>query len=136
MTELECTFDPVPMRKPSRADLRARGVNRAPPLLRALVLAYQIEEVLQDGRAQSLGDVARQLGVTQPRMTQIMALLHLSPRIQEMILLGDPAQLNGISEHRLRSVTKEMDWTHQATMYDDLVASLGHRPMAGPSEPQ
>ena len=57
--------------------------------------------------------------VTQPRMTQIMNLLHLAPDIQEEILFLPPTTdgRDQIHEHMLRPVTGELNWVLQRKMW-------------------
>ncbi len=54
-----------------------------------LALAYYVERLVEEGTVASYADAARQLGVTRVRMSQILNLLNLSPRVQEGLLLGD-----------------------------------------------
>lgn len=63
--------------------------RRAERLARQLALAHWIERAVEDGRVSSYGEVARALGLTESRITQITALLGLSPGVQEQVLLGE-----------------------------------------------
>jgi len=63
--------------------------TRTDRLARQLALAHWIERAVDAGQVASYGDVARALGLTESRITQITALLGLSPAMQERILLGD-----------------------------------------------
>jgi predicted XRE-type DNA-binding protein len=69
---------------PGEARRRSRAERRA----RQLALAYAIERAIEAGEFASYGDVARALGVTQPRVSQVMNLLLLSPAVQEQMLVG------------------------------------------------
>ena len=52
--------------------------------------------------------------VSQPRMTQILNLLHLTPEIQEELLfLPDVNGKDVVTEKMLRPVAKEVDWARQ-----------------------
>ncbi len=106
-------------RRPKAKPMRPAG-PALPPIVRSLVLAHQIDRVIADGRARSFGEVARQLGVTQPRITQIMKLRGLAPSIQERILLGGP-EIARLSEPKLRVVTQETDWEAQVVRLDTLL---------------
>jgi hypothetical protein len=60
--------------------------------------------------------------VTQPRMTQIMNLLHLAPDIQEELLFL-PRVTSGddpIHENMLRPIAAESDWARQREMWECL----------------
>ena len=60
-------------------------------LARQLALAHWIERAVEEGRAGSYGEVARALGLTESRITQVTALLGLPPAVQEAVLLGEGA---------------------------------------------
>ncbi len=55
--------------------------------------------------------MARALGITRARLTQVLNLLLLAPEIQECVLKG---QIR--SERRLRAVVGEPNWTIQVAM--------------------
>jgi len=63
--------------------------TRAERLARQLALAHWVERAVEDGRAGSYGEVARALGLTESRITQVTSLLGLSPAVQEEVLLGE-----------------------------------------------
>jgi hypothetical protein len=54
----------------------------------------------------SYGDVARRLGVTQPRITQIMGLLFWSPEMQEEVLLCN----GGLGIREGMKTVQEVEW--------------------------
>ena len=62
--------------KPSGPSVRP--VSRA---ARLLALAHHVERLVDDGQVESYAVVARKLGLTRARMTQILALTGLSPRV-------------------------------------------------------
>ena len=74
-----------------------------------LALAHAIERQLADDTVPSYAGVARILGLTRARLTQVINLLHLSPTLQAAILLG---RLRG-SERALRSLSRSPDWNVQ-----------------------
>ena len=63
-----------------------RPVSRA---ARMLALAHYVERLVEEGVVASYADAARQLGVSRARISQILNLLNLPPRVQEGLLLGD-----------------------------------------------
>ena len=78
----------------SRPEARAPGERplrrtNAARLARQLALAHWIERAVEAGQVASYGEVARVLGLTESRITQITALVGLSPKVQERVLLGD-----------------------------------------------
>ncbi len=120
MLELECEVDLKSMRKPKVTNSSKGSI--LPPIVRTLVLAYQIEKALAEGRAKNFGEIARQLAVSQPRVTQIMMIRNLAPAIQERILLADPSDFTGLSEHRVRIILKAPDAKKQMQLFDAILA--------------
>jgi len=70
---------------PGEARRRSRAERRA----RQLALAYAIERAIEAGEFRSYGEVARALGISQARVSQVMGLLLLPPAVQERVLRGD-----------------------------------------------
>ncbi len=83
---------PPPVEKPG-----TRPVSRA---ARMLALAHYVERLVEEGTVASYAEAARQLGVSRARMSQILNLLNLPPRVQEGFLLGDLH----LSERRIRAL--------------------------------
>jgi len=80
-----------------------------------MALAIRFERLLDDGVVANQSELARLAHITQPRMTQIMNLLHLAPDIQEEILfLPDVVEgRDPITERDLRLVVAETNWGYQ-----------------------
>ena len=76
-----------------------------------LALAHHVEREIKAGRIPDYASVARALGVTRARLTQVLNLLLLAPDIQECVLRGQIP-----SERCLRAVVGEPNWTIQAAM--------------------
>ena len=79
----------------------------------------------RSGVVSDQSELARLAQVTQPRMTQIMNLLHLAADIQEQILFLPPV-LKGndpIHEKMLRPLTAQIDWRRQREMWRDAAPS-------------
>ena len=77
--KVEAEEPPAVVRVRNGADRRARR----------LALAYRIERAIEAGEFRSYGEVARALGITQPRVSQVMGLLLLPSAVQERVLLGE-----------------------------------------------
>jgi predicted XRE-type DNA-binding protein len=90
-------------------------VGRVPRISKLMALAIRYEQMLNDGVVQSQTELAELLHVSQPRITQIMNLLHLSPEIQEEILclVEAGARRFGVTERELREIVQYLDWDHQ-----------------------
>lgn len=92
-----------------------KPAGRVPRVARLMALAIKYDDLLRRGMVPDLSELARLCQVTQPRMTQIMNLLHLAPDIQEEILFLPPVEegRDPIHEHMLRDMTRSLDWRKQ-----------------------
>ena len=122
---MEIAFD-VELR-PIQRQVKPTGRKRrdrveVPKLTRLLVLAHQIEQAIEEGRADDYAEVARQLGVSRARITQIVNLLLLSPGIQTTIL-SQPKRVRHLSERQLRPVAEEPDWQRQQELFGSLLTT-------------
>ena len=117
--EFEVELKPIQRTISSTGGTR-RGTIDVPRLTRLLVLAHQIEQAIEQGRAEDYAEVARQLGVSRARITQVVNLLLLSPAIQTTILTK-PREVDHLSERQVRKIADELDWRRQQTMFDDLL---------------
>jgi hypothetical protein len=98
-----------------------RKAEQFPRIAKLLVLAYQIQQAIDEGRAKDYVDVSQQLCVTRARITQVMNLLLLAPEIQAMILT-EPHRVHRLGERQLRPITEEPEWRKQADMFKELLA--------------
>jgi hypothetical protein len=71
-------------------------------------------------------DLARLGFVTRARVTQIMNLLNLAPKIQEALLFpnGSWDDWAQVSEHDLRAVTRAVVWQDQISAFDARLAGV------------
>jgi ParB-like chromosome segregation protein Spo0J len=92
-----------------------------------IALAREWEALLADGTFASRADLARELGVSRARVTQVLNLLNLAPAVLEVIsALSDPLPGRGIAEHTLRRVLK-LGWHEQKQVLSRL--PLGGAPV-------
>lgn len=121
---LTCAMKLSSLNRPnSQASITRRTAARLPTVVRLLVLAHQIDEVLAAGRVESYAEVAMQLGISRARLSQIMKLLTLAPDIQERILTADASILSFLTERTLRPVLRHADWSHQRKHFTELLLS-------------
>ncbi len=71
-----------------------------------LALAHHVERLIEAGELTGYSEAAQILGVTRARLTQVMNLLLLAPKVQERVL-GDEV---GVTEKSLRSIVRAADW--------------------------
>jgi len=72
-----------------------------------IALAREWQDALNLGMCLSRADLARKLGVTRARVTQVLGLLDLAPEVVHAITeLGDPLSRPIVSERMLRPLLK------------------------------
>ena len=99
----------------------AKIVN-LPRLQQYLVLAHQIQRLLDDGKVKTFKQIAQWLNMTPARISQIMNLLFLAPDIQEQILLSENEKVRQLTEYKIYKITMEIDWQKQKDMWNNLLA--------------
>ncbi len=101
--------------KPGPSPKPSGPAGRIPRVSKLMALAIRFDELLREGKVADQSELARLAHVTQPRMTQIMNLLHLAPDIQEDILHLPPVAegRDPVTERDVRPVTKMIDWRKQ-----------------------
>jgi len=95
----------------------AKPVVAAPPppparrerLARMLALASRVEQLVEGREVESYAVVARALGLTRARMTQVMNMLLLAREVQERVLFED----RGVSARGVRRAVREAEWAAQ-----------------------
>ena len=91
-----------------------RGLARpkaddVPPAARNLALAHRLAQMIETGLIADYTAAAKLIGVSQPRLTHLMALTLLAPQIQEAILLGTVK----LGDKQLRALARIPDWREQ-----------------------
>jgi len=94
-----------------------RRIKKEPPLRRNLVLAYQISNLIEEGKARDLKEVATWLNMSHQRINQMINLLLLAPAIQEDIILSEKKFLFHIPEYKMREIIIEVNWEKQIKMW-------------------
>ena len=107
------TAMPGPAPKPSALAGRTARVSKL------MALAIRFDQLLRNRKVADQSELARVAHVTQPRMTQIMNLLHLAPDIQEEILHLPPVAegRDPVTERDLRPIARLRDWAKQRAMW-------------------
>lgn len=115
MTEVAVSFVPkTRARKQARAEI-ASTVHRYPArIARQLALGHALQRRVDSGEFLDYASMARDLGFSRARITQLMDLLLLAPDIQEevlflMIIPGAPQ----LSERAVRELTRRLLWSEQ-----------------------
>jgi hypothetical protein len=92
----------------------AAPVHRPARVAQMLALAHRFQAAIDHGDYRDRADLARQLGFTRARISQLLDLLTLAPDLQEHIL--DLEAVNGrepLTERALRAVVKLEGWADQ-----------------------
>jgi hypothetical protein len=72
-----------------------------------VALAREWQGMLATGECASRAKLARRLGVSRPRVTQVLGLLDLAPDVVDALAaLGDPLPRPIVTEHGLRSILR------------------------------
>lgn len=95
-------------------------IEQEPPIRRQLLLAHHMKQLLDNGKAKDIQEIASWLNISQPRAYQIFNLLFLSPRIQETILLADDPGILSIPEYKVIEISQETLWEKQSKMWQSL----------------
>ena len=107
---------------PKKPALQIVPPGRVPRIAKLMALAIRFDGLIREGKVTDMSELARLAHVTQPRMTQIMNLLHLAPGIQEELLFL-PLVTKGrdpIHERMVRPLTAMLDWREQRTAWLDM----------------
>jgi DNA-binding transcriptional regulator YdaS (Cro superfamily) len=100
---------------------QVEDTGRVPRVSRLMALAIRFDRLLREGVVANQSELARLCQVTQPRMTQIMNLLHLAPEIQEALLCGlQLAGRDSVTERHLRPIAGEVHWERQLKGWREL----------------
>ena len=104
---------------PSPADQAAHAEptpqGRVPRVARMMALAIHWQGLIRAGAARDQADLARLVGVSRARVTQVMDLLRLAPDIQEAVLYLPPVNRGRGPKHEraLRRIAAEPLWEVQ-----------------------
>jgi hypothetical protein len=103
---------------------------RVPRVARLMALAIHFDGLIRKGIVRDYADLARLGGITRARVTQIMNLLNLAPKIQEQILFlpGMPTGRAVMTERGLRQITQARGWARQTAAWASGPGNRGINP--------
>jgi hypothetical protein len=78
-----------------------------------LALAHHWRGLIRAGVARDQAALARLVGVSRARVTQVMDLLYLAPDIQEEILHANDDDVGGVRHRDLLPLASEPAWQEQ-----------------------
>lgn len=98
---------------PTRLEPRT-PVRRPAKVARMLALAHHLQRAIDQGLVADRAAVARNLGQTRARITQLLDLLLLAPDLQERVLvLMSTDGTEPVTERELRRLTTVREWRVQ-----------------------
>jgi hypothetical protein len=104
-------------------------LGAVPRVARLLALAHRYRDLVDSGGVKDYADLARIVGVSRARITQLMNLLHLAPEIQEAVL-DLPLTVRGrdvLFEGNLRPIAATPEWSKQRAQWRELTKRTGAR---------
>ena len=106
----------------AHASVQVPPVGRVPRIARLLAFAHHLDAQIRTGVYDDMADAARKLGLTRPRVSQLVALTLLAPAIQDEILSMPPitAGRDPINERTLRPIVAEAVWEQQVALWRQL----------------
>ena len=85
-----------------------------PRITKLLALAHRWNWLIEESVAKDQAEIARLMGLSAARISQIMDLLNLAPDIQETIILGATIpHIACISERAMRPISGQPVWEQQ-----------------------
>jgi len=111
-------------------------VRRPARLASMLALAHHIQRAIDSGKYRDQADLARALGFTRARITQVSNLTCIAPDIQAEILALEAVDgREPLHERALRPVMAPLVWTRQREAWARIKASMGAEPVKQESAP-
>lgn len=100
------------------------AVRRPARVAVMLALAHKIEDAIQRGVARDRAEVARRLGLSRARVTQLVDLTLLEPKLQLVVLTCESVDgVEPMSERHLRRVARKASWEAQRTLWAEVQTS-------------
>lgn len=97
------------------------NIKNEPLLRQRLILANQIQNIIDEGRVKNLKQMAEWLNLGDVKIYLIMNSLMLAPSIQEDILLSDDKNILLIPEYKINEICRQLDWEKQKGMWQKLL---------------
>ncbi len=111
---------PTRNRKRKKSSPTRKPLRKLPHVTRLLALAYHLQVLIDESIVSDYADIARLSDLTRARLSQIMNLTLLAPKIQEEILGFTKSSFIDIREHNLREILKLTAWQEQYRVWKRL----------------
>lgn len=106
--------------------------ERVPRVARVLALAHHWQGLIRLGAVRDQAELARLVGVSRARVTQVMDLLHLAPDLQDEILVMSDRLARPL-HRKLLPVAAQALWANQRRLWPS--RSAEYAPRASASRP-
>jgi hypothetical protein len=91
---------------------------RRPRVARLMALAIRFDGLLRTGQIRDQGELARLGRVSRARISQILALVHLAPDLQEAVLFLEGGRRGAdLLIADLQPLTRQVDWAAQRRLW-------------------
>ncbi len=98
-------------------------------MVRMLALAHRLETAIERGDYRDRANIARQLGFTRARVTQLLDLTRRAPDIQEQILCLEAVDhREPLTERVIRELVAQSSWDEQRRAWVDLSSQAPAHP--------
>lgn len=116
----------LPSKKQKRkvSSLTKKPLRKLPHVTRILALAYHLQDLVERGVVYDYADIARLSNLTRSRITQLMNLTLLAPKIQIEILSFSRTSYVDIKEKHLRKILKTPVWQEQYELWNKTKTEL------------
>lgn len=98
-------------------------VAKEPKIRRVLVLAHQIQQLVDQGTITHPRQACKWLNLSVTRMDQIMNTLFLCPSIQKDIFSLNTPAVHALTEYSVRPLVKEVIWDKQMSRWQTLLST-------------
>jgi len=102
---------------------KEKEIEKEPQVRKMLILAYQIQQLVNEGRIKHPREACKWLNLSATRIDQTMNTLFLCPAIQNDILSSDTPAIDSLTEFKIRPLLKEANWDKQLSRWKALIAN-------------
>ena len=97
-----------------------KSITKEPVIRQYLVLAEQVKQVRAERPERSMREIAKWLGYSPARLSQIFKLTFLAPSVKEEILLSDSDKIRSATMTSLCNIANESNWENQMEIWQNI----------------
>jgi len=95
-----------------------KSIKKDPIIRQYLVLVEQIKQVLEEKPQRSMREIAKWLGYSPARLSQIFKLSLLAPSIKEELLLSNNKNISSLTISSVCKIANEPNWEKQKELWE------------------